>query len=181
MTIQLVKLEEIGKEIRDQDNLATSDPIFVLYDYDEIVVEEGFDYDTEAWVCDDDSEIRYCSEEEALKEIKKEIKEGGWDRFLTPKEALEKAFTKHYIKRVPAFKQAFFNMAHCRFAPCRFMPSADWLYHTGISPGALFRALSKSALIASLPRSMPPISSMMPRPLWLISGTMENLSMITPS
>ncbi len=50
-------LARIGDLLKTQDNRCTADPVFVVFSKQEIVVDEGYDYDRIIWVDDEGDEI----------------------------------------------------------------------------------------------------------------------------
>ena len=103
----ILKLE---KELQTQDNLATQDPLYVVYDWERFWSNDT-EWDSFMWVCEDGGE---WTEEELVKELNSlgedfPYEEGGY--FNDAFESLVKAkgYTKRYFKEVRRFISAFFT------------------------------------------------------------------------
>ena len=109
-----MNLEEIGEEIRTQDNMATDHPIFILYDQIRHPTEDG--YEDEYIYVDRDND---CNEIEDTKEALVDyFKDDEWltnEIKQLSKEDLFEECQKHYcierfaVQIIREFRQAFFT------------------------------------------------------------------------
>lgn len=83
-----MKKEKLKQELKNQDNLSTADPIFVVYDWEKIYGICSDYSDDYKWLLD--------GEEDDLEEMSEE-------------EAEEKGYEKIYYKKVRKFISAFFT------------------------------------------------------------------------
>jgi hypothetical protein len=109
------KLKELQKELKEQDNLATDHPIYVVYDWNKNYFDEGIEGVHEYVWINDQSE--FLEEKDLIEELREEGYDFKYDEeFCSYEEheklcdvAKEKGWEKRYFVKVREFISAFFT------------------------------------------------------------------------
>ena len=110
-------LKQIGEEIKTQDNRATADPIFILFDREKMPTDSHYSDDYIYIDVDDDNheidgnakELRkYVKDTLETRQLPDDIDTMDEDKLLELLERYHK-IDKVYVKTIDVFKQAFFT------------------------------------------------------------------------